>query len=980
MFKSLKSLFKPSSSSSTPSSSTPSTSTSHPPHTQGYDPPPPATLADSSDSVTPSFSSAFHTGIPGRVMATTSGEQAAALGLVAVGTHDGTLKVFGREGVAETLTRTPSPCPVSGISFAVRDTELLLLAAIGSDLVVWNVASGAHDILHAEAPISALGHALGSHHVFLGSVRGSLSVYDIQRGLFTLYSVDKDALHFPTGSISLVAPSPLSPSTLLLGSDGGAATVLDVITKSVTPLNISSALQSSDSPPSSSDALRVVAGAWAPTHAKDLVLAVTGPGGISALLRYSQKSIAKAAAGGASGVEPLAVYPIHLGRIVSLSWLANPPSRDGSDTGDTLFLLVSPHSPDATTVLVTYRQFYKSHDENPYFGSLSGEFRARSVTEMVPVLDNGAGPPMVLLTGSDLPCSATLLVDVDTEYMELPLPRSLAPSSSSATVSSVSPSEHYASSQLLAAWEATSERGVFPTPQDEWPFSGGSPSPLSPSSDVPILAVGLSSGYVELYEAGTTNGLRQVTSINLSMVCPVMPLAPRIDTLAFCPQSQILIAGCQSGELFVMAHSQDPGDGTHVVMTYGAGHGALVGNPEPSVDELNPQPGFVVRAVFTQQEEDVLDVTASIPMASAVWAHADEDGGGSTAVVAILSTVYVLKISNDASPSTTLEAVIPLSKRSATCIVRGPNSTILIGLSSGEVLVLSPPPASSSEIYADVGSYGQVVDILYDDPSGGGTGLMYVVSEHAIRAYQPDESCVAWGDVVFRRLTRPTTSLLTARIVPHARCMIVVSSNGSIYVLSLGSLHLLSRNEIGAIAQRPLTLQDSSAVFHSALGRDGLAWVFAPSGEIFGLTTLCSEAHGDDVVPRGGPPNFPVVNAEVIRSMAAASRQSHKRKGFFKALLGSSDDGDASQAQSEALESALNPPGEEEKTAAEGIQGDADEVRDIMAENRDKLAERGEILADMGERTENMASDAKAMEASIAEYNREQANKKWWQL
>ena len=410
-------------------------------------------------------------------------------------------------------------------------------------------------------------------------------------------------------------------------------------------------------------------------------------------------------------------------------------------------------------------------------------------------------------------------------------------------------------------------------------------------------------------------------------------------------------------------------------MTYGAGHGALVGNPESSDDELNPQPGFVVRAVFAQQEEDVLDVTASIPMASGVWPCAD---GGSTAVVAILSTVYVLSVPENASP--TLEAVIPLSKRSATSIVPGPKSTILVGLSSGEVLVLSPPPASSSDIYADVGSYGSVVDILYDDPSGGGTGLMYVVSEHAIRAYQPDESSGSWGDVVFRRLTRPTTSLLAARIVPHARSMIVVSSNGSIYVLSLGSLHLLSRNEIGAIAQRPLTLQDSSAVFHSALGRDGLVWVFAPSGEIFGLDTLCVEAHGDGAVPRGGPPSFPVVNAEVIRSMAAASRQSHKRKGFFKALLGSSDDGDASQAQSQALESALNPPGEEEKTAAEGIQGDADEVRDIMAENRDKLAERGEILADMGERTENMASDAKAMEASIAEYNREQANKKWWQL
>ncbi|KNC46219.1 uncharacterized protein AMSG_02670 [Thecamonas trahens ATCC 50062] len=945
-------------------------------------------MADSTDDMQPNPNRLLHCGL---LPSITAAAYAPHASLIALGSRDGAIKILGCQGVELALLRPPMPCHVADLVFvaaaAVGDdsgsssvsSQLLLVAAIGSELVVWDVTSPqASPEAKAYptpdgAPVSALACGLGSHFVFTGSVRGDVTVFNCAKQRFSLYSIA-----LGVGAISVLAPSPVDDGVLCVGTDDGVAMVVELASK--TPRMLAA-------PATAPEHGRVTAMAWR-RDGKRVAVAYAGSTS-SALADFGIKGSGK----------DVRVFPIDDARVVDLAWIV----PDEMERDALMMLTPRPRGGEGGNggVVRIIHGFSAAMPDGALFvthGHIDSIDLAAGASKLLPIVGGEGGseagdgttsaagvwpasptemPTMVVVTGSTPTAALAVLCDVSggsavaggNQYLELPLPRSLALAAGGVTATYCLENVPL---ELVSHLYRTSPRGTYTSPRDEWPLVGGALGQgLAGEASVGarLLVTGHSSGVVSVWDV-TTPALCELSTLNVNMACPTMPMDARVVGLAAACSTDgtlCLAVLCGSGEIYLVgvctSLSDDDEPARHVVARYTC-DGEL-SEAEEVVDVVPADVGLLVRGVVCP--DGTSDNRCSVVALDTKGEH--------LALGLLSGAVVVVAVATLSLEAVGVAASVAEARATAVAFVRAPGDAPLVlaaGGSSGEAIVL--PVA---------GEAGAVVRLPREGKASGGvTGVhvvgdearhLAVVCEHEIRMYAWNEASTL--DLIFTRLAKPTTSLVFSAVVrdgEHGGAgLVAVSSSGAVYVLSLLTLHLVLRDSLEAIVERPVTRSVTETGLCAA--GDGHLAVVLDSGELVHVG-LFGERRGLLGLPASGP---------YVQAAALPARP--KRKGFFKSLLG----GKSESGVSPELEELLGPvasdaatdeaAGDDESRAASRPATSA-EVKRMMAENRNKLAERGEKMEQLGEQTAEMAENARQMEASIAEYVREQENKKWWQL
>ena len=104
------------------------------------------------------------------------------------------------------------------------------------------------------------------------------------------------------------------------------------------------------------------------------------------------------------------------------------------------------------------------------------------------------------------------------------------------------------------------------------------------------------------------------------------------------------------------------------------------------------------------------------------------------------------------------------------------------------------------------------------------------------------------------------------------------------------------------------------------------------------------------------------------------------RVDLLKVFEGDADD--LARDQLFAGASGLEEENEESDDGADAsrVQSAVQSAQSVMGDNIDKLHERGEKLRRLDDRTQQLKETAREFEQNIAEWNKKQAAKKWYQL
>ncbi|KAK9761606.1 Lethal(2) giant larvae sro7, partial [Basidiobolus ranarum] len=157
--------------------------------------------------------------------------------LLAVGTFQGTILLFGKPGITAHLA-LPESAAILFLSFQVGEARLVSVDS-HQNLVVFNLESFEPSFVHKVAsPVSCMDLLLGTEYMLLGLRNGYIEMYNISRGFKSGYviepiSIESENNNSPSLCVVAVQVHPIDTNQLLIGYSSGLIALWDLRSRRV---------------------------------------------------------------------------------------------------------------------------------------------------------------------------------------------------------------------------------------------------------------------------------------------------------------------------------------------------------------------------------------------------------------------------------------------------------------------------------------------------------------------------------------------------------------------------------------------------------------------------------------------------------------------------------------------------------------------------------------------------------------------------